>query len=81
LTTILERTEVDTIETLERVRKSRVATGPPPVHARLRVVNRNVSDGSGLESESENSLMNQSYDDKVQVIRNFVNINECGAVI
>ena len=40
LTTILERTETNTMETLERVRKSKAELGPPPVHARLRVQHR-----------------------------------------
>merc|ERR1712012_286574 len=57
LTTILERTETNTLETLERIRRVETApTGPPPVHARVRVVNnRGVSDTSELESESEYS--------------------------
>lgn len=57
LTTILERTETNTLETLERIRRVEAApTGPPPVHARVRVVNnRGVSDTSELESESEYS--------------------------
>lgn len=72
LTTILERTEVNTLETLERTRKSDLTTGPPPVHARVRVVNRrNVSDTSELESESEYSQaatdVSDYYHDKLQV--------------
>ena len=57
LTTILERTETNTLETLERIRRVESApTGPPPVHARVRVVNnRGVSDTSEMESESEYS--------------------------
>merc|ERR1739846_29095 len=57
LTTILERTETNTLETLERIRRvEAAATGPPPVHARVRVVNnKNVSDHSELESDSEYS--------------------------
>jgi len=57
LTTILERTETNTMETLERIRRAEAGpTGPPPVHARVRVVNnRGVSDTSEMESESEYS--------------------------
>ena len=41
LTTILERTETNTLETLERIRRAEAApAGPPPVHARVRVVNK-----------------------------------------
>merc|ERR1711884_353807 len=57
LTTLLERTETNTMETLERIRRAEAGpTGPPPVHARVRVVNnRGVSDTSEMESESEYS--------------------------
>ena len=52
LTTILERTETNTMETLERVRKSKAELGPPPVHARLRV-QHNVENMTSRESDSE----------------------------
>merc|ERR1719479_428613 len=72
LTTILERTETNTLETLERIRRVEAgATGPPPVHARVRVVNKNaVSDHSELESDSEYSVMTDIqdfYGDKLQL--------------
>jgi len=54
LTTILERTETNTKETLERVRKSKADLGPPPVHARLRVQHKAPS-VTGRESDSETS--------------------------
>ena len=46
LTTILERTETNTMETLERVRKSKAELGPPPVHARLRVQHKMVNNNT-----------------------------------
>merc|ERR1711988_1772365 len=52
LTTILERTETNTMETLERVRKSKAELGPPPVHARLRVQHK-VENMTSRESDSE----------------------------
>jgi len=52
LTTILERTETNTMETLERVRKSKAELGPPPVHARLRVQHKEQVMTS-MESDSE----------------------------
>jgi len=52
LTTILERTETNTMETLERVRKSKAELGPPPVHARLRV-QHNMENMTSRESDSE----------------------------
>ena len=72
LTTILERTETNTLETLERIRRVEAApAGPPPVHARVRVVNnKNVSDHSELESDSEYSVMTDVQDffgDKLQL--------------
>merc|ERR1712038_598487 len=72
LTTILERTETNTLETLERIRRVEAgATGPPPVHARVRVVNnKNVSDASEMESDSEYSVMTDIqdfYGDKLQL--------------
>jgi len=51
LTTILERTETNTMETLERIRKSKAEMGPPPVHARLRVQHRAPS-VAGSDSET-----------------------------
>ena len=48
LTTILERTETNTLETLERIRRAEAQTGPPPVHARVRVVNK-----AGVSDQSE----------------------------
>ena len=36
LTTILERTETNTLETLERIRRAEAQAGPPPVHARYK---------------------------------------------
>ena len=72
LTTILERTETNTLETLERIRRVEAgATGPPPVHARVRVVNNKaVSDQSELESESEYSQVTDIqdfYHDKLEL--------------
>ena len=72
LTTILERTETNTLETLERIRRVEAgATGPPPVHARVRVVNnKGVSDNSELESESEYSQVTDIqdfYHDKLEL--------------
>lgn len=56
LTTILERTETNTMETLERVRKSKAELGPPPVHARLRVQHRDqVMTSRESDSESQYS--------------------------
>ena len=52
LTTILERTETNTMETLERVRKSKAELGPPPVHARLRVQHK-IENMTSRESDSE----------------------------
>jgi len=54
LATILERTETNTIETLERIRKSNAELGPPPVHARLRVQHKAPSI-TGRESDSESN--------------------------
>lgn len=54
LATILERTETNTIETLERIRKSNAELGPPPVHARLRVQHKAESI-TGRESDSESN--------------------------
>ena len=51
LTTILERTETNTMETLERIRKSKADVGPPPVHARLRVQHKAPS-VAGSDSET-----------------------------
>ncbi len=68
LTTILERTETNTLETLERVRRAEAQAGPPPVHARVRVVNKaGVSDHSELESESEYSQVSDYYHDKLRL--------------
>jgi len=68
LTTILERTETNTLETLERIRKAEAQAGPPPVHARVRVVNKaGVSDHSEIESESEYSQMSDYYHDKLRL--------------
>jgi len=55
LTTILERTETNTMETLERVRKSKAELGPPPVHARLRVQHKMETMTSHGESDSESA--------------------------
>merc|ERR1711936_554499 len=56
LTTILERTETNTMETLERVRKNKAELGPPPVHARLRVQHREqVMTSRESDSESQYS--------------------------
>ena len=56
LTTILERTETNTLETLERVRQANAKPGPPPVHARINIKNKTtVSDTSDIESTSEYS--------------------------
>merc|ERR1711971_552393 len=67
LTTILERTETNTLETLERIRRAEAQAGPPPVHARVRVVNKAVSDHSELESESEYSQISDYYQEKVRL--------------
>merc|ERR1739844_543345 len=68
LTTILERTETNTLETLERIRRAEAQAGPPPVHARVRVVNKaGISDHSELESESEYSQMSDYYHDKLRL--------------
>lgn len=68
LTTILERTDTTTLETLERIRRAEAQAGPPPVHARVRVVNKaGVSDQSELESESEYSQMSDYYHDKLRL--------------
>merc|ERR1719410_534374 len=68
LTTILERTETNTMETLERIRRAEAQAGPPPVHARVRVVNKaGVSDHSELESESEYSQISDYYHDKLRL--------------
>merc|ERR1712238_371298 len=68
LTTILERTETNTLETLERIRRADAQAGPPPVHARVRVVNKaGVSDHSELESESEYSQISDYYQEKVRL--------------
>merc|ERR1719273_954748 len=68
LTTILERTDTTTLETLERIRKAEAQAGPPPVHARVRVVNKaGVSDQSELESESEYSQISDYYQEKVRL--------------
>ncbi|CAB4055017.1 unnamed protein product [Lepeophtheirus salmonis] len=61
LTTILERTETNTKETLERVRRLEAKKGPPPVHARIRVHNKQLSDTSEMESESEFSQVQSEY--------------------
>ena len=60
LTTILERTETNTLETLERVRKSKAELGPPPVHARVRVQHRPPSLSGQGESDSETSQYSQN---------------------
>ena len=57
---------------MERIRKAEAITGPPPVHARVRVVGKtHVSDTSELESESEYSQaptdISDYYHDKLQV--------------
>merc|ERR1719410_135293 len=68
LTTILERTETNTLETLERIRRAEAQAGPPPVHARVRIVNKaGVSDHSELESESEYSQISDYYQEKVRL--------------
>merc|ERR1739844_815269 len=68
LTTILERTETNTLETLERIRRAEAQAGPPPVHARVRVVNKaGISDHSELESESEYPQMSDYYHDKLRL--------------
>merc|ERR1711953_1178029 len=55
-------------ETLERIRKAEAQAGPPPVHARVRVVNKaGVSDHSELESESEYSQVSDYYHDKLRL--------------
>ena len=57
LTTILERTETNTLETLERIRRAEAQTGPPPVHARVRVVNKaGVSDQSEIGKSAIKNL-------------------------
>ena len=55
LTTILERTETNTLETLERIRAAKAKPGPPPVHARINIKSKTtVSDTSDV-SDSEYS--------------------------
>merc|ERR1711884_114105 len=61
LTTILERTETNTMETLERVRKSKAELGPPPVHARLRVQHK-VENMTSRESDSESQYSHDNLD-------------------
>merc|ERR1712117_217333 len=61
LTTILERTETNTMETLERVRKSKAELGPPPVHARLRVQHKEQVMTS-RESDSESQYSHDNLD-------------------
>merc|ERR1711962_395103 len=61
LTTILERTETNTMETLERVRKSKADLGPPPVHARLRVQHKEQVMTS-MESDSESQYSHDNLD-------------------
>merc|ERR1711962_1750997 len=61
LTTILERTETNTMETLERVRKSKAELGPPPVHARLRAPHREKGMTS-RESDSESQYSHDNLD-------------------
>ena len=70
LTTILEKTETNTLETLERIRRAEAKAGPPPVHARVRVVNKaQLSDNSELESESEyqESQVSDYYQGKLKL--------------
>lgn len=55
LTTILERTETNTRERLEHIRRQKQHTGPPPVHARINVSNAQITDQSEIESVSEYS--------------------------
>merc|ERR1739844_216953 len=53
---------------LERIRRAEAQAGPPPVHARVRVVNKaGVSDHSELESESEYSQISDYYQEKVRL--------------
>merc|ERR1711899_446615 len=60
--------ETNTLETLERIRRAEAQAGPPPVHARVRVVNKaGVSDHSELESESEYSQISDYYQEKVRL--------------
>merc|ERR1711997_1096328 len=52
----------------ERIRRAEAQAGPPPVHARVRVVNKaGVSDHSELESESEYSQISDYYQEKVRL--------------
>merc|ERR1719427_1402147 len=62
LTTILERTETNTKETLERVRKSKAELGPPPVHARLRVQHK-TDVMTSRESDSESQYSHDNLTD------------------
>ena len=39
LTTITEKTDTSTLETIECVRKAEAIAGTPPIHATVRVVN------------------------------------------
>jgi len=66
LTTILERTETNTMETLERVRKSKAELGPPPVHARLRV-SHHAPSVTGRESDSESQYSHDPLGDRTEV--------------
>jgi len=65
LTTILERTETNTMETLERVRKSKAELGPPPVHARLRV-SHHAPSITGRESDSESQYSHDPLGDRTE---------------
>jgi len=65
LTTILERTETNTMETLERVRKSKAELGPPPVHARLRV-SHHAPSVTGRESDSESAYSHDPLGDRTE---------------
>jgi len=65
LTTILERTETNTMETLERVRKSKAELGPPPVHARLRV-SHHAPSVTGRESDSESQYSHDPLGDRTE---------------
>lgn len=66
LTTILERTETNTKETLERVRKSKAELGPPPVHARLRV-SHHAPSVTGRESDSESQYSHDPLGDRTDM--------------
>ena len=67
ITTIYEKIYVDFLK-INILQFFQAQAGPPPVHARVRVVNKaGVSDHSELESESEYSQISDYYQEKVRL--------------